>query len=87
MEFAPHSNGLLKANTRELEFIAGTKLIENKMGCRRACVPNADDRAARRILGVGVAPKSYRCHQAFGSVHATALSVTHTGDCSVQASH
>lgn len=30
MEFAPHSNGLLKANTRELEFIAGTKLIENK---------------------------------------------------------
>lgn len=36
---------------------------------------------------MGVAPKSYRCHQAFGSVHATALSVTHTGDCNVQASH
>lgn len=58
MEFAPHSNGLLKANTRELEFIAGTKLIENKIGCRRVRVPNVDDVAARRILGVmGVAPQ------------------------------
>lgn len=58
VEFAPHSNGLLKANTRELEFIAGTKLIENKIGCRRVRVPNVDDVAARRILGVmGVAPQ------------------------------
>lgn len=35
-----------------MEFIAGIKLIENKMGCRRVSVPNDDDTGGKRILNI-----------------------------------
>lgn len=72
---SPRSNA--KGRHQVVEFIADTKLIGNKMGCRRVSVPNADDAAGRRIVGVmGVAPHVLQMPQAFGSAHATALHMT-----------
>lgn len=51
-------------------------------------MPNADDAAGRRIVGVmGVAPHVLQMPQAFGSAHATALYTTQAIDRSLRAAH